>query len=497
MAIKRFINIPSPSPLPNGERKKVRGKSRIKLVALAVFFSAALLVSFYAGLLFATDPPHRDVSPDTDTGWCGKCHTPHSSAGGALTKAEGIANLCITCHNTAGRASDKPFIDSDQSALGPASGKKGSSHRWDSGLGGYVEGVPPISPTTTGRIISGLVGGTTFTFIGTTPRIYQIRIAATGDATGAQGRFDWAWSQDGGVTWSSTTTNLFMSAASNNIQVGAESLNNSLQIKFVNSTSPSFAGSGDVYRVYVRPEITYPQTAAMAVRMYKDANAPNDSYGKAACSTCHSQHSQSNTTSDPTSDTSYVSGSTNNRHFMRMDNKTDSMCRDCHRIRNNTTGVRTYTGSNLSHPVGVSLPASSTFHAVPYEAASATTQTQYSYKGSATSGAGLVSSLYDSTRSFDPGVVGKIIRFTTGTSKTTTPRTITSRPSATQVSWAVATTIAVDDKYEIDADGNLSNSIRLYNTTAAIPSFTAGQVICLSCHNIHWADSNDTTADIP
>ncbi|MBI5892722.1 MAG: cytochrome c3 family protein [Deltaproteobacteria bacterium] len=464
--------------------------SRVFLPLLVLI--GTIFITIYSANLFATDPPHRDDAPGTDTGWCGKCHTPHSSAGGALTKAEGIANLCITCHNTAGRASDKPFIDSDQSVLGPASGKKGSSHRWDSGLGGYVEGIT-VSPTTTGRIISGLVGGTTYTFVGTTPRIYQINISTTGNVGTA--KFGWKWSLDGGVTWSATTSGV-ATLSVNSLNTGGG--NRDVELKFIDGTpSPSFAGSGDVYRVYVRPEITYPKTAAMAVRMFKDPSAPNDSYGKAACSTCHSQHKQEKSTSDPTSNPSYTTaaGISNDRHFQRINNMTNSMCLDCHSIRN-TTSVRTYTGGNLSHPVGVSLPASSTFHAVPYEAAGATTvQTQYSYKGSVTSGGGAsaVSTFWDSTKTFNAATAGKIIRFTTGTSKNTT-RTVSS-VSGSQVSWSASTTIANSDKYEIDADGNLSNNIRLYNAAAGIPSFTAGQVMCLSCHNIHWADSNDTTAD--
>ncbi|MBI5892766.1 MAG: hypothetical protein HZB79_03780, partial [Deltaproteobacteria bacterium] len=163
---------------------------------LLVFLLSAGIISFYAGRLLASDPPHRDPVPGTtggtDTGWCGRCHATHSSAGGALTRVDGNSNLCISCHNTVGMANDKPFIDSDQSALGPSSGKKGSSHRWDSGLGGYVEGIQPISPTTTGRIISGLVGGTQYTFVGTTPRIYQINISTTGNVGTA--KFGWKWS---------------------------------------------------------------------------------------------------------------------------------------------------------------------------------------------------------------------------------------------------------------------------------------------------------------
>lgn len=66
------------------------------------------------------------------------------------------------------------------------------------------------------------------------------------------------------------------------------------------------------------------------------------------CATCHDPHS--NTISP----------------FLRIDNSADALCLDCHRSRNNTS-VRTYTGSDLSHPVGVSLPATETFHNPPLD----------------------------------------------------------------------------------------------------------------------------------
>lgn len=69
--------------------------------------------------------------------------------------------------------------------------------------------------------------------------------------------------------------------------------------------------------------------------------------GKIMCSTCHDQHSQSNAPFDPSSP---PSGS--GRHFQRIPNDLNQMCLDCHRLRN-ITDVTTYTGSKLSHPVGV------------------------------------------------------------------------------------------------------------------------------------------------
>ncbi len=66
------------------------------------------------------------------------------------------------------------------------------------------------------------------------------------------------------------------------------------------------------------------------------------------CATCHDPHS--NTISP----------------FLRLDNSADALCLDCHALRN-TTSVRTYTGSKLSHPVNVTLPATETFHNPPLD----------------------------------------------------------------------------------------------------------------------------------
>ncbi len=70
--------------------------------------------------------------------------------------------------------------------------------------------------------------------------------------------------------------------------------------------------------------------------------------GSITCATCHDPHSNS------------VSP------FLRLDTSADALCLDCHRQRN-MASVRTYTGTNLSHPVGVALPSSPTFHNPPLD----------------------------------------------------------------------------------------------------------------------------------
>ena len=69
---------------------------------------------------------------------------------------------------------------------------------------------------------------------------------------------------------------------------------------------------------------------------------------KITCATCHDPHSNTNSP------------------FLRIDNSADALCLDCHAPRN-MTSVRTWTGDSLSHPVGVTLTASATFHNPPYD----------------------------------------------------------------------------------------------------------------------------------
>jgi predicted CXXCH cytochrome family protein len=70
--------------------------------------------------------------------------------------------------------------------------------------------------------------------------------------------------------------------------------------------------------------------------------------GNVTCGTCHDPHSNS------------VSP------FLRLDNSANAMCLDCHR-QQDMGSVRTYTGSQLSHPVGAALPVSATYHNPPLD----------------------------------------------------------------------------------------------------------------------------------
>jgi len=65
------------------------------------------------------------------------------------------------------------------------------------------------------------------------------------------------------------------------------------------------------------------------------------------CATCHDPHS--NSTSP----------------FLRLDNSADALCLDCHRGRD-MGSVRTWTGNDLSHPVGIAVPGSA-YHSPPLD----------------------------------------------------------------------------------------------------------------------------------
>ncbi|MBI5611435.1 MAG: hypothetical protein HY902_21360, partial [Deltaproteobacteria bacterium] len=202
------------------------------------------------------------------------------------------------------------------------------------------------------------------------------------------------------------------------------------------------------------------------------------------CSGCHDQHSQAKTPADPFAP---ATAGSQGRHFLRMDTVSGQLCVACHSSRN-IQNATTYTGNKLSHPVAVNIPAGTLFAATPVD----TDGTAQMDAKSGTATAGTTTSLTNSSGAFT-GLAGKWIRFTSGANKNTTRLIATA--SATQVTWASAlpTAIAVGVTYRIDNDGNTTNNVVLDN--AGSPSFTTGKVACLSCHAVHYADSNSSTHD--
>ncbi|MCL4474649.1 MAG: cytochrome c3 family protein [Nitrospirae bacterium] len=81
----------------------------------------------------------------------------------------------------------------------------------------------------------------------------------------------------------------------------------------------------------------------------------------ATCSVCHDQHSQFAKPWDPAAPSYGGPGTGAGRHFQRIDNNMDQMCKDCHAYRD----VASPTVTQMSHPVGVSIPGSGAYQTPP------------------------------------------------------------------------------------------------------------------------------------
>jgi predicted CXXCH cytochrome family protein len=171
--------------------------------------------------------------------------------------------------------------------------------------------------TSTGDVESGGA------YTGDYAKTYTITIDIGGDV--ATARFDWTDTLGGGGT---------------DINTSAGFTDAGVTVTFTDGTSPSF-DLGDEWRVYVRPDIRTPTNAALAARIDN---------GKIMCSTCHNQHEQDATPFDPN-----APGSGDGRHFQRLDNDTNQMCKDCHNARD--VGSLSGQGSNQSHPVNLAYSA--------------------------------------------------------------------------------------------------------------------------------------------
>jgi predicted CXXCH cytochrome family protein len=267
---------------------------------------------------FAIDPPHVTAN------LCSSCHIPHLALGGDLTSVAGNANLCISCHQSGGTASTKPFADIDQALPWPGSpagvSASGTSHRWDAGAAGHLVFLGGAGTPSTGTLVpSG-------TFTGPYAKTYTITISSAG-AVGTA-RFNWAATAPGGGAGSSVLT-------------GANvPLDQGVFLSFLGGTGPSFQ-VGDQWNLYVRCDLRQPTNSILL------AHTVN---GIASCSACHDEHSQARTPFDPAAPAYGGSGTGNGRHFMRVDNNLHQMCNDCHATRVVTTSLAG------SHPVGITVP---------------------------------------------------------------------------------------------------------------------------------------------
>jgi predicted CXXCH cytochrome family protein len=291
---------------------------------------AALGVIAFSLSAYGVDPPHDSANSVE----CVSCHSLHNAPGGSITAFAGNANLCQSCHTTGGDASNLPFDDTDQAlprwGLPPGVSPSGTSHRWDSGVSGHAD--PDENNTSTGTVESG------GSFNGTLFKSYTITIDAGGEVGGTPApTFDWDDTLGNGALGVSIPE-----SGTPGVSV-AITLNEGITVTFSNGAPTSFV-SGNIWRVYVRPDIRTPTDAAMAARV--------DSNGKIECSTCHNQHSQDNAaftgacTDDDSvcySDSDCTSPATCSftQFFQRIDNSTQQMCEDCHNAK---VGV----GSHLS-----------------------------------------------------------------------------------------------------------------------------------------------------
>jgi predicted CXXCH cytochrome family protein len=273
-------------------------------------------VALVASQSLAVDPPH------ITTNGCNACHITHNAPGAAITDTAGNPNLCMSCHTAGGTATRKPFTDSNQALPWPGlptgTNVAGTSHRWDAAAAGHLSYLRGATTNSTGAIIPSGV------YTGFYPKTYTIIISNSGNVGTA--RFNWtATYPDGG-------------AGTNILTAASVALNLGITLNFYNGTGTSFQAQ-DKWNLYVRTDLRNPTNTVLLSRMTNSV---------VYCSTCHDQHSQTNTPFDVNAP-AYVAGVTSNRHFMRINNDLHQMCNDCHAARVVTNSVFG------SHPVGLTI----------------------------------------------------------------------------------------------------------------------------------------------
>ncbi len=123
-------------------------RSESRLLILTVFLVLAVMST---SSVHATDPPHWTPGVGQD---CAGCHMIHQALGGGLTVAAGNVNLCQTCHNPAGQASDLPIYSSDVAVPGVS----GTSHGFDvPAVNAAYDVQLPLDPELEERVMDGNV----------------------------------------------------------------------------------------------------------------------------------------------------------------------------------------------------------------------------------------------------------------------------------------------------------------------------------------------------
>jgi len=270
----------------------------------------------------AIDPPH------VTTALCTSCHMAHLNPGGDLSTVAGNGNLCISCHQPGGTASTTPFANADQalpwSGLPAGVVASGTSHRWDANAAGHVAFLGGAPVPSTGTVVPSGV------FTGAYAKTYTLTIVAPGSMGTA--RFNWITTAPGG-------------GASNNVLTASRVLlDQGVSISFQGSASSSFQ-LGDQWNVYALSGLRNPTNAAMVTHLTN---------GVASCSACHNEHNQGMTPFDLAAPAYGGAGTGAGRHFMRVNNDLNQMCRDCHAAHDTTNAI------SGSHPVGIRVPTDAT-----------------------------------------------------------------------------------------------------------------------------------------
>jgi len=106
----------------------------IKILKQSAFFLLFLFI--FVLFIKATYPRFLDIhvlnsyvrqALDLPHGGCSSCHILHASPGAQLGMVDGNANLCMSCHNPVGAASQMPFTNADKAEPGVS----GTSHAWN------------------------------------------------------------------------------------------------------------------------------------------------------------------------------------------------------------------------------------------------------------------------------------------------------------------------------------------------------------------------------
>ena len=396
--------------------------------------SAALAAAALAappGAALASDPPH-DVALLPNV--CRDCHVIHGSTGPVLTSKADNQTLCLSCHSTQAEPTVAGWAASDQAVPGTS----GTSHSWSgAAVAPHLGAALPASPALRNALTAGLA----------------------------------------------------------NLQCSTCHDQHSQAATPFDPTAPTAAGQ--LGRHLMRVANGASELCVDCHAAWNQASASSGTYYQGAQATFGS--ASAIVTGTGTSWTTQLAPGS----LVKRQGDTAAAWTVVKNVDSNTqlTLVQSYKGTSgtnvpwdaarmLTHPVGVPLPAADPMtRAAPVETTGAAQVA--GFWGAATGGT--TTSLTDGTKNFT-GATGLWIRFTTGANRNLTRQITSVGGGNTTVNFAaVGVAIAAGTRYEIDRDGNLTNNLALVSGGAA--SFTTGNVACLTCHEVHFGDSDATTYD--